>query len=122
MAAHIERMERLEEAIFKQNEEINERMMEMFSLLKELTKSKSLKKVFVREEVSNPIIKYVNAISHVRMENDKGIVSNMFVDKNVVEPIVLVDKEEAVDDEMDTESIRIAKEDSINGENTRIDY
>ncbi|GKD63635.1 hypothetical protein Tco_1305743 [Tanacetum coccineum] len=122
MAAHIERMERLEEAIFKQNEEINERMMEMFSLLKELTKSKSLKKVLVREEVSNPVTKYVNAISHVRMENDKGIVSNMFVDKNVVEPIVLVDKEEAVDDEMDTESIRIAKEDSINRENTRIDY
>ncbi|GJR43891.1 hypothetical protein Tco_1311994 [Tanacetum coccineum] len=121
MAAHTERIERFDEPIFKKREEINERMAEMFSLLKELAKGKSPEKVLVRE-VNNPVTRYVIAISLVGMENDKGIVSNMFVDKNVVEPIVLVDKEEAVDDEMDTESIRIAKEDSINGENTRIDY
>ncbi|GKB35282.1 hypothetical protein Tco_0880224, partial [Tanacetum coccineum] len=37
MAAHIERMERFENVIFKQREEINDKMAEMFGLLKELT-------------------------------------------------------------------------------------
>nr|GEU89422.1 hypothetical protein [Tanacetum cinerariifolium] len=37
MAAHTKRMERFENAIFKQREEINDRMIEMFGLLKELT-------------------------------------------------------------------------------------
>ncbi|GJY22860.1 zinc finger, CCHC-type containing protein [Tanacetum coccineum] len=39
MAAHTERMERFENFIFKQREEINGRMTEMFGLLKELTTS-----------------------------------------------------------------------------------
>ncbi|GJU77951.1 zinc finger, CCHC-type containing protein [Tanacetum coccineum] len=45
MAAHTERMERFENAIFKQREEINDRMAEMFGLLKELTTSRALEKV-----------------------------------------------------------------------------
>ncbi|GJX95130.1 zinc finger, CCHC-type containing protein [Tanacetum coccineum] len=44
MAAHTERMERFENAIFKQREEINDRMAEMFGLLKELTTSRAPKK------------------------------------------------------------------------------
>ncbi|GKB34865.1 hypothetical protein Tco_0879807, partial [Tanacetum coccineum] len=44
MAAHTERMERFENAIFKQREEINNRMIEMLGLLKELTISKLQRK------------------------------------------------------------------------------
>ncbi|GJR69653.1 CAAX amino terminal protease [Tanacetum coccineum] len=76
-------MERFEEAIYRQREEINERMTEMFSLLKELTKGKSLEKVLVKEEVSNSITKYVNAISLVRTENDEGTKGDTIVDKNI---------------------------------------
>ncbi|GKB13893.1 hypothetical protein Tco_0847816 [Tanacetum coccineum] len=46
MAAYTERI-----AIYKQREEINKIMMEMFSLLKEYTKGKAPDKVLVREEV-----------------------------------------------------------------------
>ncbi|GKB19090.1 zinc finger, CCHC-type containing protein [Tanacetum coccineum] len=46
-------MERFENAIFKQREEINDRMTEMFGLLKELTTSRAPKKVLIREE-ANP--------------------------------------------------------------------
>ncbi|GKB94784.1 zinc finger, CCHC-type containing protein [Tanacetum coccineum] len=78
-------------------------MTKMFSLLKELTKSKSPEKVLVREEVSSPITKYVKAISLVRIENNKGTESDMVVDKNVIELIKLVDKEVAMDEEEDNE-------------------
>ncbi|GJX64649.1 zinc finger, CCHC-type containing protein [Tanacetum coccineum] len=44
MAAHTEQMERFENAIFKQHEEINDRMTEMFRLLKELTTSRAPEK------------------------------------------------------------------------------
>ncbi|GJU80656.1 hypothetical protein Tco_1283021 [Tanacetum coccineum] len=49
MAAHTERMERFENTIFKQREKINGRMTEMFGLLKELTTSRTLEKVLIRE-------------------------------------------------------------------------
>ncbi|GKG29342.1 hypothetical protein Tco_0416707, partial [Tanacetum coccineum] len=45
MAAHTKRMGRFENAILKQREEINGRMTKMFGLLKELTASKTSKKV-----------------------------------------------------------------------------
>ncbi|GKA23936.1 hypothetical protein Tco_0709969 [Tanacetum coccineum] len=100
MAAHTERMERFKKSIFKQRKEINDRMTKLFGLLKELTTSKTPKKVLVREEASNPITKCVKAISLVKMEKDKSIENNEVVDKNVVEssklnavePIELVDK------------------------------
>ncbi|GJU56709.1 hypothetical protein Tco_1234475 [Tanacetum coccineum] len=38
-------MERFENAIFKQREEINDRMAEMFRLLKELTTSRALERI-----------------------------------------------------------------------------
>ncbi|GKD88750.1 hypothetical protein Tco_1364257 [Tanacetum coccineum] len=91
MAAHTERIERFDEPIFKKREEINERMAEMFSLLKELAKGKSPEKVLVRE-VNNPVTRYVNVISLVGMENDKDTKMNEVVDKNIVEPIELVIK------------------------------
>ncbi|GKA21030.1 hypothetical protein Tco_0701019 [Tanacetum coccineum] len=112
MAAHPTRMERFEETIFKQKEEINKRMTEMSSLLKELTKSNSPEKVLVREEVSNPITKYANVVSLVRVENDKGIESDMVIDENIVEPIKLVDNEEAMDEEEGNEPNGNVSEDS----------
>ncbi|GJR12966.1 retrovirus-related pol polyprotein from transposon TNT 1-94 [Tanacetum coccineum] len=63
MAAHTERMERFENAIFKQREEINDRMAEMFGLLKELTTSRAPKKVLIREEAKSPVTKNVNSLT-----------------------------------------------------------
>ncbi|GKD78634.1 hypothetical protein Tco_1341255, partial [Tanacetum coccineum] len=48
---------KVRKAIFKQREEINDRMAEMFGLLKELTSSRTPKKVLVREEAGSPITK-----------------------------------------------------------------
>ncbi|GKF65148.1 hypothetical protein Tco_0191665 [Tanacetum coccineum] len=50
MAAHTERMEKFENAIFKQRVEINDRMTKMFRLLKELTTSRAPEKVLIRWE------------------------------------------------------------------------
>ncbi|GJW11399.1 MAK10-like protein, partial [Tanacetum coccineum] len=63
MAAHTKRMGRFENAVLKQHDEINGRMTEMFGLLKELTTSKTPKKVLVREEAKFPVTKNVNSIS-----------------------------------------------------------
>ncbi|GJW52558.1 MAK10-like protein [Tanacetum coccineum] len=71
MAAHTERTKRFENAIFKQREEINDRMTENFGLLKELTTSKTPKKVLIREEAKSPITKNVNSISLARGEEER---------------------------------------------------
>ncbi|GKA57931.1 MAK10-like protein [Tanacetum coccineum] len=68
MAAHTERMERFENTIFKQREEINGRMTEIFGLLKELTTSRTLKKILIIEEAKFPITKNVNSISLTKDE------------------------------------------------------
>ncbi|GJU17957.1 hypothetical protein Tco_1145923 [Tanacetum coccineum] len=60
MAAHIRRIERFENTIFKQREEINDRMTEMFRLLKELTTSKTPEKVLIREEAKFPVTKNIS--------------------------------------------------------------
>ncbi|GJW49344.1 MAK10-like protein [Tanacetum coccineum] len=72
MASHTERIERFESAIFKQREEINGRMTEMFKLLNELTTSKAPKKVLIREEAKSPITKSVNCISLIRENEEKS--------------------------------------------------
>ncbi|GJT92771.1 MAK10-like protein [Tanacetum coccineum] len=72
MAAHTKRIERFENVIFKQREEINDRMAGMFGLLKELTTSRAPKKVLVREEAKYPITKNVNSISLTREEEEKN--------------------------------------------------
>ncbi|GKD94320.1 hypothetical protein Tco_1374157 [Tanacetum coccineum] len=68
MAAYTERIERFENTIFKQCEEINGRMTEMFGLLKELATSKTPEKVLIREEAKFPVTKYVNSISLTKGE------------------------------------------------------
>ncbi|GKD96925.1 MAK10-like protein [Tanacetum coccineum] len=72
MAAHTERMERFKNTIFKQREEINGRMTEMFGLLKELTTSKTPEKVLIREEAKFPVTKNVNYISLARNEEEEN--------------------------------------------------
>ncbi|GKE67735.1 hypothetical protein Tco_1521896 [Tanacetum coccineum] len=123
MAAHTERMEWFEEAIFKQREEINDRMAEMFGLLKELTASRIPEKVLVREEARHPITKNVNVISLVKIEKEKNTENNEVVDKNVIElselnalePEEVVDVKEEVENGTDNEEIRSMKEE-ITGE------
>ncbi|GJT52975.1 MAK10-like protein [Tanacetum coccineum] len=87
MAAHTERMERFENAIFKQREEINDRMTEMFGLLKELTTNRSPEKVLIREEAKFPITKNVNSISLARGEEERGDKTDETLD-NTVKPTV----------------------------------
>ncbi|GJZ57368.1 zinc finger, CCHC-type containing protein [Tanacetum coccineum] len=93
MAAHTERMERFENAIFKQREEINDRMAEMFGLLKELTTSRAPKKVLIREEAKYPVTKNVNSISLTRGEEEKN-------DENNVTTVNDIEKTNGSDTEM----------------------
>ncbi|GKE18017.1 MAK10-like protein, partial [Tanacetum coccineum] len=55
-----------------QREEINDRMAEMFRLLKELTTSRAPKKVLIREEAKSPVTKSVNSISLIREGEEKS--------------------------------------------------
>ncbi|GKG05350.1 hypothetical protein Tco_0325436, partial [Tanacetum coccineum] len=86
MAAHAERMERFKNTIFKQREVINDRMIEMFGLLKELTASRTPKKVLIREEARQPITKNINYISVIQVEEEKNIVNNGVIAESIVEP------------------------------------
>ncbi|GJT97000.1 hypothetical protein Tco_1092518 [Tanacetum coccineum] len=79
-------MERFKNAIFKQREEINDRMAEMFGLLKELTASKTPEKVLMREEARHLITKNINSISLIRIEEGENRENNGQIDKNVMEP------------------------------------
>ncbi|GJR02114.1 MAK10-like protein [Tanacetum coccineum] len=72
IAAHTERIERFKNTIFKQREEINGRMTEMFGLLKELTTIRTPKKVLIREEAKFPVTKNVNSISLAKGEEEKS--------------------------------------------------
>ncbi|GJV72406.1 hypothetical protein Tco_1492401 [Tanacetum coccineum] len=72
MASHTEMMERFENAIFKQREKINDRMAEMFGLLKKLTTSRAPEKVLIREEAKYPVTKNINSISVTRGEEEKN--------------------------------------------------
>ncbi|GJR85951.1 MAK10-like protein [Tanacetum coccineum] len=75
MAAHTERMERFENIIFKQREEINGRMTEMFGLLKELTTSEPLRnKEAVEAPGSQPVANYLK--HKINEKLIKGLVNN----------------------------------------------
>ncbi|GJV61062.1 zinc finger, CCHC-type containing protein [Tanacetum coccineum] len=86
MAAHTERMERFENAIFKQQEEINKRMTEMFGLLKELTSSRDPKKLLIREVAKHPITKNVNSISFIRGEEEMNFHDNASSSNSIKRP------------------------------------
>ncbi|GJV72782.1 zinc finger, CCHC-type containing protein, partial [Tanacetum coccineum] len=85
MAAHSERIERFENTIFKQRKEINDRMTKMFGLLKEITTSRTLEKVLIREEAKFPVTKNVNSISLARREEERSDKMDVTLD-NTVKP------------------------------------
>nr|GEX37724.1 hypothetical protein [Tanacetum cinerariifolium] len=124
MAAHTERKKRFEKDIFKQREEINDRMAKIFGILKEITTSKTPKKLLVRVKASHPITKCVNAISLFIMEKVKSIENDEVVNKsviepselNIVEPIELVDEKEEMEDGTCDESARSTNEEIIRWE------
>ncbi|GJX76097.1 hypothetical protein Tco_0322908 [Tanacetum coccineum] len=70
-------------AIFKQREEINDRMAEMFELLKELTNSKAPEKVLIREEAKSSVTKNVNSISLAREEEERNDNDDMAADGGI---------------------------------------
>ncbi|GJV77918.1 MAK10-like protein [Tanacetum coccineum] len=76
-------MERFENTIFKQREEINDRMTEMFGLLKELTTSRTPKKVLIREEAKVLVTKNVNSISLARGEEERSDKTDETLDNTV---------------------------------------
>ncbi|GJT70774.1 MAK10-like protein [Tanacetum coccineum] len=85
MAAHTKRMERFKNALFKQREEINDRMTEMFGLLKELTISRTPEKVLIMEEAKFPVTKNVNSISLAKGEEERSDKTDETLD-NTVKP------------------------------------
>nr|GFB08140.1 hypothetical protein [Tanacetum cinerariifolium] len=75
----------------------------MFGLLKELTASRTLEKVLVREEARHPITKHVNSISLIRTEEEKSVRNNGVVGKNIVEPNKLIMAETLEEEDRDDE-------------------
>ncbi|GJS69681.1 MAK10-like protein [Tanacetum coccineum] len=107
MAAHTERMERFENVIFKQHEEINDRMTEMFGLLKELMTSRAPKKVLIREEAKFPITKNLNSISLTRGAEEMSEKTNVTTSDDFEKPtkteIEMPVKEAVKEDEAENE-------------------
>nr|GEW19125.1 zinc finger, CCHC-type [Tanacetum cinerariifolium] len=83
---HAERMERFENAIFKQCEVINDKMTEMFRLLKEISASRTPENILIREEARHLITKNVNSIFVIQEEEEKDIVNNRAIIESIVEP------------------------------------
>ncbi|GKD87237.1 hypothetical protein Tco_1358391 [Tanacetum coccineum] len=80
-------MERFENAIFKQHEEINDRMTEMFGLLKELTTSRTLEKVLIRKDAKFSVTKNVTSISLARGEEERSDKINVATGNDIEKPI-----------------------------------
>nr|GEV75467.1 zinc finger, CCHC-type [Tanacetum cinerariifolium] len=81
--AHTKRIENFENLIFKQREEINNRMSKMFGLLKELMTSRTPEKVLIREEAKFLVTKNVNSISLARGEEERSDKKDETLDKTV---------------------------------------
>ncbi|GJV70255.1 MAK10-like protein [Tanacetum coccineum] len=79
-------MERFENSIFKQREDINDRMTEVFGLLKELTTNRAPEKVLIREEARHLITKNVNSISLIRGEEEKNANDKATSDDSIERP------------------------------------
>ncbi|GKC36924.1 zinc finger, CCHC-type containing protein [Tanacetum coccineum] len=114
MAVHTERMERFENAIFKQREEINGRMTEMFGLLKELTTSRTPKKVLIREEAKFPVTKNVNSISIAREKEERSDMTDVTPDNTEMPTETKKSVKEAeMNNEAESEPIKMAKEEEM---------
>nr|GEX90370.1 hypothetical protein [Tanacetum cinerariifolium] len=80
-------MENFKNSIFKQREEINDRITEMFELLKELTTSKTPEKVLIMEESKFLVTKNVNYISLAKGEEEMSDKTKETLD-NTVQSII----------------------------------
>ncbi|GJS29071.1 hypothetical protein Tco_0489691 [Tanacetum coccineum] len=80
-------MERFEKPIFKHHEVINDRITEMFRLLKELTTSRTPKKVLIREKSKIPVTKNVNSISLAKGEEERSDKTDEALD-NTLKPTI----------------------------------
>ncbi|GKE58602.1 hypothetical protein Tco_1497787 [Tanacetum coccineum] len=63
--------------------EINDRMAEIFRLLKELTTSRAPEKVLIREEARSPVTKNVNSISLAKKEEERNDNDDMAADGGI---------------------------------------
>ncbi|GJU71129.1 MAK10-like protein [Tanacetum coccineum] len=110
--AHTERIERFKNAIFKQREEINDKMTKMFGLLKELTTSRTPEKVLIREEAKFSITKNVNSISLTRGEEERSKNTDVTTGNNIEKPTntdtEMLVKEAEKEDEAENEPNRKA--------------
>ncbi|GKB51414.1 hypothetical protein Tco_0902167 [Tanacetum coccineum] len=108
-------MERFKNVIFKQREEINDKIAEMFGLLKELTTIQTPKKVLIREETRHPTAKNVNSISLIRMEEEKSIENNKATDKSMAEPSKYDEQEPPKEVDKTNEGGRRADDEPVKG-------
>ncbi|GJZ65020.1 hypothetical protein Tco_0621716 [Tanacetum coccineum] len=76
-------MERFKNAIFKQHEEINDRMTEMCGLLNELTTNRAPKKVLIREEAEFLVTKNVNSLSLTKGEEERSDKTDVTTGNNI---------------------------------------
>ncbi|GJU28204.1 zinc finger, CCHC-type containing protein [Tanacetum coccineum] len=83
MAAHSERMERFENVISKQREEINDRITKMFGLLKEPMTSRAPEKVLIKDEAKFLVAKNVNSISLAKGGEERSDKTDETLDKTV---------------------------------------
>ncbi|GJS29794.1 hypothetical protein Tco_0490414 [Tanacetum coccineum] len=105
-------MDIFENAIFKQREEINDRMTKIFRLLKELTTSRAPEKVLIREEAKFPVTKNVNSISLTTREEERSKKTGVTTDDDIEKPTKIETKmafkEAEKEDEAESEPNRIA--------------
>jgi hypothetical protein len=71
MATHSARLARFEEAVYKQKEEMQEKMNEMISLLEEYANQRTPERVLLRKESTTPTTQFVNSIAIVHKDNEK---------------------------------------------------
>nr|GEU72039.1 hypothetical protein [Tanacetum cinerariifolium] len=86
MATHTERMKRFKNSIFKQREEINDMMAEMFGLLKELATSRAPEKVLIKEEAKSLVTKNVNSISLAKEEEERNEDNDVATGEDIKKP------------------------------------
>ncbi|GKA84822.1 hypothetical protein Tco_0806476 [Tanacetum coccineum] len=117
-------MERFENAIFKQREEINDRMTEMFRLLKELTTSMAPEKVLMIKEAKHTVTKNVNSISLFRGKEEKNEDDNAMTCDSIKRldgsdaemPLKEVKKENEAENGTKNEPIKSTKKELIRAE------
>nr|GEU92426.1 hypothetical protein [Tanacetum cinerariifolium] len=78
--------ERFKNAIFNQHEEINDRITKISGLLKELTTSRTSKKVLMREEAEFLVTKNVKSISLAKGEEERNEKINVATGNDIKKP------------------------------------